>query len=61
MDAYEDAVNKTSTKHAPWHVVPANHKWYRNYFVSKTLVETLERMNPKYPTKDLSSFDRSEI
>ncbi|MEY2471949.1 MAG: hypothetical protein QOK28_1278 [Actinomycetota bacterium] len=61
MDAYEDAVNKTSTKYAPWHVVPANHKWYRNYFVSKTLVETLERMNPKYPTKDLSSFDRSEI
>jgi PPK2 family polyphosphate:nucleotide phosphotransferase len=61
MDAYEDAVNKTSTKHAPWHVVPANHKWYRNYFVSKTLVDTLEQMDPKYPKKDLSAVDRHAI
>ena len=61
MAAYEDAINKTSTDHAPWHVVPANHKWYRNYFVSKTLVETLEKMDPQYPAKDLSAVNRDEI
>jgi PPK2 family polyphosphate:nucleotide phosphotransferase len=61
MAAYEDAVNKTDTKHAPWHVVPANHKWYRNYVVSKVLVETLESMKSKYPTQDLSQVDRDAI
>jgi PPK2 family polyphosphate:nucleotide phosphotransferase len=60
--AYEDAINKTSTPHAPWHVVPANHKWYRNYMVSKVLVETLDEMNPRYPKRDdLKSVDRSAI
>jgi PPK2 family polyphosphate:nucleotide phosphotransferase len=61
MDAYQDAINKTSTKHAPWHVVPANHKWYRNYVVSKTLVDTLRTMDPQYPTRDLSGVDPSDI
>ncbi|HVT78966.1 MAG TPA: polyphosphate kinase 2 family protein [Acidimicrobiales bacterium] len=56
--AYQDAVNKTNTESAPWYVVPANHKWYRNYVVSKVLVETLERMNPKYPERDVSGVSR---
>jgi PPK2 family polyphosphate:nucleotide phosphotransferase len=47
--AYEDALSKCSTAYAPWHIVPANHKWYRNYVVMRTIVETLEDMNPKYP------------
>jgi PPK2 family polyphosphate:nucleotide phosphotransferase len=59
--AYEDAINKTDTKHAPWHVVPANHKWYRNYYVSKVLVETLDKLKPKFPSVDLSSVDRDAI
>jgi PPK2 family polyphosphate:nucleotide phosphotransferase len=60
--AYEDAINKTSTKDAPWHVVPADKKWYRNYIVSKVLVETLDAMNPRYPTRDdLKSVDRDAI
>jgi len=60
--AYEDAINKTSTKRAPWHVVPADKKWYRNYIVSKVLVETLEAMNPRYPTRDdLKAVDRDSI
>ena len=41
QEAYEDAVNKCSTKHAPWHVVPADHKWYRNWVVSKVIADAL--------------------
>ena len=39
----------TSTDYAPWYVVPANRKWYRNLAVSSILIETLERMDPRYP------------
>ncbi len=49
MAAYEDAVNKCSTAHAPWYVVPANKKWYRNLVVARTIADTLEAMNPQYP------------
>jgi hypothetical protein len=41
MEAYEDALSKCSTAHAPWHIVPADRKWYRNYVVAKTVAETL--------------------
>ncbi|MCI0348049.1 MAG: polyphosphate kinase 2 family protein [Acidobacteriales bacterium] len=47
--AYETALEKTSTDWAPWHVVPANHKWYRNLVVSATIVQTLETLKMKYP------------
>ncbi len=47
--AYEDALTKCSTPWAPWHVVPANRKWYRNLVVARTLVETLEEMDPRLP------------
>jgi PPK2 family polyphosphate:nucleotide phosphotransferase len=52
--AYEDALEKTSTQWAPWIVVPANEKWYRNYIVATALVDALERLNMKYPRPDLS-------
>lgn len=41
-DAYEEALSKTSTKVAPWYIVPANHKWFRNLAVVEALVETLK-------------------
>lgn len=47
--AFEDAISETSAEHAPWYVVPANRKWYRNLVVASILIETLERMNPQYP------------
>ena len=47
--AYEDAIGKTSTAGAPWYVIPANHKWYRNWAVSSILVDTLRRLDPQYP------------
>jgi polyphosphate kinase 2 (PPK2 family) len=42
-------MTRCNTKHAPWHIVPANHKWYRNFLISRILLETLETMDPKYP------------
>lgn len=47
--AYEDAMTRCNTKHAPWYIVPANHKWYRNLAISEILRKTLEEMNPQYP------------
>ncbi len=54
--AYEDAISETATEAAPWYVVPADHKWYRNWAVTSILVETLQRMDPQYPepAEDLS-------
>lgn len=49
MKAYEDALSKTSTEYAPWHVVPANHNWYRNLVVAQILVEKLKALKFQYP------------
>jgi PPK2 family polyphosphate:nucleotide phosphotransferase len=49
QQAFEDAINETSTKHAPWFVVPADHKWYMRYVVSEIILDTLRNMDPKYP------------
>lgn len=49
MDAYEEAIYRCNTEYAPWHIVPANRKWYRNYVIMQTIIETLEDMNLKYP------------
>jgi len=47
--AYEEAITRTSTENAPWYVVPANRKWYRNLVVSNILIETLEKLDPRFP------------
>ena len=58
MKAYEDALEKTSTKWAPWYVVPANHDWFRDVIISTVIVRTLEELNMRYPpeAKDLDSI-----
>ena len=57
QQAYEEAIDKTSTKVAPWHVVPANKKWFRNVAVSELLVDALKKLNMKYPEpEDLSGI-----
>jgi PPK2 family polyphosphate:nucleotide phosphotransferase len=47
--AYEIALRRCSTDEAPWYVVPADRKWYRNVAVTEILVETLEDVDPRYP------------
>jgi PPK2 family polyphosphate:nucleotide phosphotransferase len=56
--AYDDVLEKCSTAYAPWYVIPANKKWFRNLAVAQVLVETLESMKLKYPkpTADLSKI-----
>jgi len=49
IKAYEDALSKTSTDHAPWYIVPANRKWYRDLVISSVLAETLKELGMKYP------------
>ena len=49
MHAFEDAMRETSTKLAPWYVIPANKKWYRDWAVLRVLVDTLREMDPQFP------------
>jgi len=51
--AYATAVARCSTEWAPWYVVPADRKWYRNVAVTDILVDTLREMDPRYPEPDL--------
>jgi PPK2 family polyphosphate:nucleotide phosphotransferase len=52
MAAFEEALEETSTEHAPWYVVPANRKWYRNVAVLEIMVQTLESLNMSFPPAD---------
>ena len=60
MAAYERAIRATSTDVAPWYVVPANKKWYRNWAVATVVADTLELMDPHFPrpTLDFQTFER---
>jgi len=49
MAAYTDAVQKCSTEHAPWYVVPSDNKWYRNYVVGQIITATLYELDPQFP------------
>lgn len=52
MNAYQDAIRHTSTKNAPWYVVPADNKWYTRLVVASAVVDTLESLHLAYPTLD---------
>jgi len=49
IEAYEEAISKTSTNEAPWYVIPANHKWFRNLAISQIIAKTLAEMKIKAP------------
>ena len=51
-EAFEDCINATGTKVAPWYVLPADNKWYTRYLMSEILVKTLEEMDPRFPPLD---------
>ncbi len=48
-EAYDDALSKCSTKWAPWYIVPANKKWYRNLAVAEIVEDALDEMDPEFP------------
>jgi polyphosphate kinase 2 (PPK2 family) len=58
MRAYEAALSKCSTCHAPWFVIPANKKWFRNFAISEILVEHLTDLGMEFPepAADLSKI-----
>jgi PPK2 family polyphosphate:nucleotide phosphotransferase len=59
MSAYEDMIRNTSSKHAPWYVVPADNKWFTRLVVAGAIVETLEGLNLSYPK--LSATARKQL
>ena len=60
LQAYSEALSRTSTAWAPWYVVPANRKWYRNWVIATTIVETLEGLEMRYPEPE-EDLDRIVI
>ena len=58
MKAYEEVLSRCSTEYAPWFVIPANHKWFRNLAVSQIIVEELKSWEMKFPK---SSLDLSKV
>ena len=58
QDRYSEVMRQTTHKHAPWYVVPAERRWFRNLLVTKVLVDTLEKLDPKPPKAD---FDPASI
>ncbi len=55
MDAYNRLLSTTSHKHAPWFIIPSDHKWYRNVAISAILVDVLEGLKLTYPTPTLDA------
>ncbi len=58
MEAFRDAIVETDREHAPWYVIPSNRKWYRDYAIMRILVDTLERLDLRYPEGD---FDPATV
>lgn len=58
QEAYEDALSHCSPDHAPWHIVPADHKWYRDHVIAKTVAEAMEELRLSWPEpkEDLSKI-----
>ena len=58
MAAYEEMLIQCSTAYAPWYVIPADQKWYRNLTITRTIVDALKQMDPQYPEPegDLSNI-----
>jgi hypothetical protein len=56
MAVYQDIVRHTSTAAAPWHVVPADHKWFARVVIGSAIVSTLETLNLRFPRVDKASL-----
>ena len=51
MDAYEQAVNETAVRHAPWYVIPSDKKWFARLLISEIIIQRLEKLDPQYPPR----------
>lgn len=60
-NAYQSAINATSTKHNPWYVIPADQKWYAHYLVSEAILRALQKINPQYPQLSKEQIDQLAI
>jgi PPK2 family polyphosphate:nucleotide phosphotransferase len=60
MDAYEEMIRNTATKHAPWYVVPADNKWYTRLVVAASLIDTLATLDLAYPKVDKRKLEELE-
>jgi len=58
--AFQDAISATSTERTPWYVIPADHKWYRNWAVSSVLIDTLREMDPQFPEPEPAADPHEE-
>ncbi len=58
QDAYQDALSRCSTNEAPWYIVPANQKWYRNVLVARTLVHTLRQYKDEWQAQLVERGER---
>ena len=62
MSAAAEMLHRTSSPNAPWYVVPANRKWYRNWAVNQILIDTLTAMDPTIPApKDLDGIQIPDV
>jgi PPK2 family polyphosphate:nucleotide phosphotransferase len=61
QDAYEEVLDRCSTKAAPWYVIPADHKWFRNYAVAEVVVRTMESFGMKYPAPATPKMASSSV
>jgi PPK2 family polyphosphate:nucleotide phosphotransferase len=60
MQAYQDAIEQCSTKRAPWYIIPSDHKWFRNWVISDTIVRTMEKLDLNYP-KPIEGIEKYQI
>ena len=60
IEVYGDTIRNTSTKHAPWYVIPADHKWFSRLLVAAVLVERLEALDLQFPKFDAANLEALE-
>ena len=63
QNAFEEAINKTSTDHAPWHIIPADNKWYSRIAISNIIIEKLKSLNlkiPELPENDIADLEKAK-
>ena len=62
QQAYTDALQQCDSDVAPWYVIPADRKWYRNWAIASLLAETLQEMGPRFPASDVDvDVERARI